>query len=127
MASHLKRVLLTALLSLVVLMGDVKPVLAKKGDKDKQLAKMLEESVRELKEKMKEQEDKVKEQDEKMKEQEKKIKTLEECKGTYTHHQNMRKHNSVWHGLGNVGTPALDLNVKMTLTLVLFILQPVQR
>ena len=85
MAAHLKIVLLTSLLSLVVFMGEVKPVLAKKGEKYKQLAKMLEKSVRELKEKMKELEDKVKEQEEKMRGQEKKIKTLEECKGTYTH------------------------------------------
>ena len=100
MAAHLKMVLLASLLSLVVLMGEVKPVLAKKGERFKQRAKMLEESVRELKEKMKEQEDKVKEQEEKKKEQEKKIKFLEECKGTYTHHRYMRKHNfrMAWFG-----------------------------
>ncbi|XP_078374860.1 lactadherin-like isoform X2 [Oculina patagonica] len=87
MAIHLKIVLLPCLLLLMLLMEDVKPVLAKKGGGLKQRTKILEETVRKLKEQMKEQgekikeqEEKMKEQREKMKEQEVKIKAMEECK-----------------------------------------------
>ncbi|KAL9969524.1 hypothetical protein ACROYT_G021746 [Oculina patagonica] len=66
MATHLKIVLLPCLLLFIVLMEDVKPVLAKKGGGLKQRTKVLEKTVREL--------------NAKMKEQEEKIKALEECK-----------------------------------------------
>ncbi len=94
MATHLKIVILPFLLMFMVLMEDVKPVLAKQGERLKQRTKKLEETVRELNEKMKEQdekikeqEEKMKEQEEKMKEQEEKMKEQEECKGKYTQHQ----------------------------------------
>ena len=51
MAAHLKVVLLTYLLLLMVLMEEVKPVLATREERLKQRTKLLEESVRELKEK----------------------------------------------------------------------------
>ena len=67
MAIHLKIFFLTCLLSLMVLMEEVKPVMAKGGKKGglKKRVKILEEVVSELEEKMKE---------------------LEECSGKYTHH-----------------------------------------
>ena len=78
MATHLKVVLLTCLLFLMVLaIGEIKPVLAKQGEKLKQRTKVLEESVKELQEKVKEQEETIKEQGEKVKE-------LKECNGKYT-------------------------------------------
>ena len=67
MASHLKIILLTCLLSFIILMEEIKPVLAKGGERLKQRTKMLEESFKELK--------KV------VEEQKEKIKTLEECTG----------------------------------------------
>ncbi|KAL9962022.1 hypothetical protein ACROYT_G031080 [Oculina patagonica] len=78
MATHLKIVILPFLLMFMVLMEDVKPVLAKQGERLKQRTKKLEETVRELNEKMKEQDEKIKEQEEKMKEQEEKMKEQEE-------------------------------------------------
>ncbi len=87
MATHLKIVILPFLLLFMVLMEDVKPVLAKKGERLKQRTKKLEETVRKLNEMMKEQGEKIKEQEEKMKVQEEKMKVQEECKGKYTQHQ----------------------------------------
>lgn len=66
MAIHLKTVFLTYLLSLMVLMEEVKPVLAKKGKGLKQRTKVLEEAVSKLQKEMKE---------------------LKDCKGKYTQHE----------------------------------------
>ena len=66
MAIHLKTVILTYLLTLMVLMEEVKPVLAKKGKGLKQRTQALENIVSELQKGMKE---------------------LKECKGKYTQHQ----------------------------------------
>ena len=92
MAFHHKVILLTCLLSLLVLLGEVKPVLAKKGKGTKQRVKELEKSVSELKQKMNKQDETIKElkeenkeQDARMREQGERIKTLEECKGMYTY------------------------------------------
>ncbi len=87
MATHLKNVILPCLLLFMVLMEDVKPALAKQGERLKQRTKVLEETVRKMNERMKEQEEKIKEQEEKTKVQEKEIKALKECKSKYTQHQ----------------------------------------
>ena len=88
---RVKIVLFPCLLLLVVLMGEVKPGLAKKGQKLKQRVKKLEESIAELTKKIKEQEEelgeqkeKLEEQEAKLTEQEERINELEECKGKYT-------------------------------------------
>ena len=52
MATHLKPVLLTCLLLLMVLMVEVKPALAKGGKELKKRVKTLEKTVKELNEKM---------------------------------------------------------------------------
>ena len=78
MATHLKVVLFTCLLFLMVFtMGEVKPVLAKQGEQLKQRTKVLKGSVKELQEKVKEQEETIKEQGEEIKE-------LEKCNGKDT-------------------------------------------
>lgn len=63
MATYLKIVVFSCLLSLIALMGAVQPVLAKKGDRLKQRSKILEGDMKDLKAK---------------------IKTLEDCKGRFT-------------------------------------------
>ena len=94
MATHLKVVLFTCLLFLMVFtMGEVKPVLAKQGEQLKQRTKVLEASVKELQEKLKEQEETIKEQGEKVKE-------LKGCNGKYT--QPLRSCGRVM--LGNSGS-----------------------
>ncbi|KAL9961055.1 hypothetical protein ACROYT_G029935 [Oculina patagonica] len=57
MATHLKIVLLPCLLLFMVLMEEVKPVLAKHGERLKQRTKILEETVRKLNDKIKALED----------------------------------------------------------------------
>lgn len=64
----MKIFVLTCLVLLTVVMEEVKPVLAKQGERLKQRTKVLEQSITKLKEKMKE---------------------LEECKGKYTHHTDL--------------------------------------
>lgn len=71
MATYLKIFLLTFLLSSMILLEEVKTVMAKRG-KLKQRVKILEKSVSELKEEMKDQKEKMEE--------------LEKCSGKYTHH-----------------------------------------
>ena len=78
MAIHLKTVVLTCLLLLMVVMENVKPVLAKRGRRLRQRIRALKQSVTELKET-------VRELKQEMKEQEKMIKALNECKGKYSH------------------------------------------
>ena len=113
MASPLKIIILPCLLSFLVLLGEVKPVLAKKGEGITEKVKLLEKSVSELKQKMKEQEEimkeqnetikklkeEIKEQDARMIEQEERIKKLEECEGMYTHHRFMKRHDFLVFGL----------------------------
>ena len=77
MAAHLKPVLLTCLLLLMVLMVEVKPALAKGGNGLKKRVKTLEKTVKELKDKMNKQDEK--------------IKVLEECKGKYTYNRSTHK------------------------------------
>lgn len=49
MATHTQIGLLTCLLLLMIVMEEVKPVLAKKGERLKQRTKMLEESMKKWK------------------------------------------------------------------------------
>ena len=120
MTSPLKITILTCLLSLLVLLGGVNPVLAKKKKGIKQKVKKLENIVSELEQKMKEQDktneelkeqikeqdetikeltEEIKEQDIRLKEQEGRIKTLEECEGMYNHHRFVKRRDFLVFGL----------------------------
>ncbi|KAL9967747.1 hypothetical protein ACROYT_G026039 [Oculina patagonica] len=84
MATHLKIVLLPCLLVFMVLMEDVKPVLAKQGERLKQRTKILEDTVRELNERIKALEEceacsKIKGRNETSSESQEKIDSKPEC------------------------------------------------
>ena len=92
MATRVKIVLVACLLLLMVLTEEVKPGLAKKGQKTKLKERVtkLEKSMMEVTKKMKEQEEELKEQKQKLEEQEERITQQEErikeqdCNGKYT-------------------------------------------
>ena len=71
MATHLNMFILSCLLLFMVVMEEVKPALAKAGDRLKQRTQILEKTVKEL--------------DERMKEHEETMKALKECQGKNTH------------------------------------------
>ena len=73
MATNMKFALFACLLLLMVLTEEVKPGLAKKGQKIKPRVKKLEESMMKVTKKMKEQEEELKEQKQKLEEQEERI------------------------------------------------------